>query len=888
LILLKASNALAFMTRRNDKKLSTGMARDVSETYWTLEAGDLLARLETRMEGLPSSEAQRRLLETGPNSTASDSEANVLPLLLRQFGSPLVLVLIFGAGLSFLLRQWTDATIILVIVLASALLGFSQEYRASTALAELKRRLALTARVQRDGVAHDIRAVEIVPGDTVLLSAGNLIPADGIVLTAKDFLVSEALLTGESMPVEKEPGGVAADTPLARRTNCVFSGTSVRSGIATILAVKTGRDTALGDVARRIAAAEPETEFERGVRQFGYLLIRVMLVMVLFVLTVSQALGRPLIDSLLFAVALAVGMTPELLPAIVTVTLSAGARAMAKQGVIVRRLEALENLGSIDVLCTDKTGTLTEGSVTLAAAIDIDGKDGAEIRKLAYLNSAFETGIENPLDQAIVAACEKAGLSAQGFTKIDEIPYDFVRKRLTIVVANDREPGTHLIVTKGTFKSVIAACTRAKIGDAVLPLGETAHQRFEALLKKSGQEGFRVLALAEREVPAQKHYRIEDEQDMTLVGLLLFADPPKPDARQAIADLEALGIRLKVISGDNREVTIHVAQALGLETAHILSGRDIAKMKEEALWHLAEQTDLFVEVDPQQKERIIRALQKRGHAVGYMGDGINDAPALHTADIGISVDQAVDVARQSADIVLLKRDLDVLRLGIESGRRTFANTLKYISITTSANFGNMISMAIATPFLPFLPLLPKQILLNNFLSDVPSVAISTDNVDAEQVRTVERWNIAEVRRFMIVFGLVSSAFDVLTFALLLRVFHADEKTFQTAWFVVSFLTEVAIVLVLRTRAAALHNKPSKLLLATTVLVSVAAVILPGFTPIANLFGFAPIPLLMLIGLFAIVLAYLLATEFAKYWFYRPSRSVSRTTRHKKRPARHLK
>jgi Mg2+-importing ATPase len=864
------------------------MARDVLETYWTLEAGDLLVHLETHMDGLPSSEAQRRLLETGPNATTSESEANVLPLLLRQFGSPLVLVLIFGAGLSFLLRQLTDATIILVIVLASALLGFSQEYRASAALAELKRRLALTARVLRDSVARDIPAVEIVPGDIVLLSAGNLVPADGVVVTAKDFLVTEALLTGESMPVEKEPCIVAVDTPLAKRTNCVFSGTSVRSGIATVLAVKTGGATALGDVARRIAAAEPETEFERGVRQFGYLLIRVMILMVLFVLTVSHALGRPLIDSLLYAVALAVGMTPELLPAIVTITLSAGARAMAKQGVIVRRLEALENLGSIDVLCTDKTGTLTEGSVKLAGALDPDGKENTQVRKLAYLNSAFETGIENPLDQAIVGAGEKAGFSTDGFIKIDEIPYDFTRKRLTIVVASTSEPKRHRIVTKGTFNSVIDVCNSMALGDAVLPLDEPARQRLEALLKKNGQEGFRVLALAAREVPAKKHYDIKDEQEMTLVGLLLFADPPKPEARQAIADLAALGIRLKVISGDNREVTVHVAHTLGLETAHILNGRDIAKMKEEALWHLAERTVLFVEVDPQQKERIIRALQKRGHAVGYMGDGINDAPALHAADIGISVDQAVDVARQSADIVLLKRDLDVLRIGIENGRRTFANTLKYISITISANFGNMISMAVATPFLPFLPLLPKQILLNNFLSDLPSIAISTDNVDAEQVRTAERWNIAEVRRFMIVFGLVSSVFDVLTFALLLRFFHADETSFQTAWFVVSLLTEVAIVLVLRTRAAALHSKPSELLLATTLLVSVAAVILPGFTPIAALFGFAPIPLPMLISLLAIVFVYLFATELAKYWFYRPSRSTPKPIRHGKRRARHLK
>ena len=593
-----------------------------------------------------------------------------------------------------------------------------------------------------------------------------------------------------------------------------------------------------------------------------------MIVMVLFVLTVSQLMGRPLIESLLFAVALAVGMTPELLPAIVTVTLSAGARAMAKQGVIVRRLEALENLGSMNVLCTDKTGTLTEGTVTLAAALDIDSLESADVRHYAYLNSVFETGIENPIDQAIVEAGQKTGLTIADYVKIDEIPYDFVRKRLTIVVQNGQNPKSRLIITKGSFKAILAVCSYARIGGRDTLLNTTTKNRLQALLDKYGNDGFRVLAVATRDAPTQPDYDIKDERDMVFAGFLLLADPPKAESKKAVADLSALGIRLKIITGDNQQVTVHVAKAIGLGARNILTGPEISLMKDEALAVRADKADLFVEIDPQQKERIILALQKRGHAVGYMGDGINDAPALHAADVGISVDQAVDVARQSADLVLLKRDLDVLRLGVESGRRTFANTLKYISITTSANFGNMISMALVTPFLPFLPLFAKQILLNNFLSDIPSIAISKDNVDAELAQNAERWDVREVKRFMIVFGLVSSVFDLITFTLLLKFYVAGEAEFQTAWFVVSLLTETAVVFSLRTRRLVIRSRPSTPLMLVTLVISVVAVAIPYIGPLARLFGFVPLPAPVIVSLLLIVLGYILATEATKHRFYK--------------------
>lgn len=846
-----------------------GTSGDIA--YWGQDPSTLTASLESSPVGLTSFQAATQLDRVGPNSVEDTPRLSALRLLLRQFESPLVLILVFAAVISLVLKQWVDAAIILTIVVGSSLLSFFQEYRASSAVEELKKRLALTARVLRDGVEREVPVKLIVPGDVVLLSAGNLIPADGLVLEAADFLVSEASMTGESFPVEKRPGIVAPDAPITKRTNSVFLGASVRSGTAKVLAVKTGRGTEFGAIAARLKARQPETDFARGVRQFGYLLIRVMILIVLFVLTVNLLLHRPVMESLLFAVALAVGLSPELLPAIISVTLSAGARAMSKRGVIVRRLDAIENLGSMDILCTDKTGTLTEGTLILSDVLDAASRPSDVVRHLAFLNAAFETGIENPLDTAIVAAGERAGLTKQGFTKIDEIPYDFMRRMLTIVVAEEGRPAQHLFVTKGAFANVLAICTAFDRDGTEVPLDAEERARLDAVFEAKGAEGFRVLAVATRRVAAKSDYDREDERDMVFRGFLVFLDPPKADARQTIQNLNRLGIRIKVISGDNRHVTAHLAHAVGLDAESMLTGEDLATLKDEALWHLAPRTDLFVEIDPQQKERIVRALQRTGHSVGYLGDGINDAPALHAADVGISVEEAVDVARESADIILLSRDLDVLRSGVEDGRETFANTLKYISITTSANFGNMISMALVTPLLPFLPLAAKQILLNNFLSDVPSIAISSDNVDPEQVTRPQRWNVAEIRKFMIVFGLVSSVFDILTFALLILVFRASEPTFQTSWFMISLLTELAVVLVLRTHRPVFRSKPSKLLLWSTIAVVGATFAIPFLGTLTSVFGFVPLSISQLVAIVAIVLGYIVATEMTKAWYFRRER-----------------
>lgn len=833
--------------------------------FWSSSPEVLLGELGSSTAGLDTEAARNRLTRAGANLIRDRQERGMAALFLKQFASPLVLILMFGALVSLALRDTADSLIILIIVCGSACLSFWQEARASRAVAALRSRLALTSRVVRGGAELVVPAAELVPGDLLLLSAGNLVPADGRILEACDFLVTEAALTGESLPVEKRPGIIPPEAPIAARTNAVFTGSSVRSGTARVLVVHTGRNSEFGAIARHLQQAEPVTDFERGVRHFGAMLLRLMFLIVAFVLAINQLLGRPVVESMLFAVALAVGLSPELLPAIVTVTLSAGARHLASSGVIVRRLQSLENFGCVSVLCTDKTGTITTGEMVLADALDGSGKPSDDVRRLAYLNAAFETGIANPLDMALVAAGEAARLTTAGVTKIDEIPYDFQRRRLTIVI---EEKGTRLLVTKGAFAEVLAICSSLAGPAGPVELTPARRRALERLFRDKGEDGFRVLAVATRVLEVQPDYTLADERDLVFAGFLDFLDPPKATTAAALQNLKRAGIVTKIVSGDNRHITAHVARAVGLDSDAMLTGEQLYGMSDEALWHHAPRTDLFVEIEPQQKERIVRALQRAGFVVGYLGDGINDSPALHAADIGISVDQAVDVARESADIVLLKPDLDVLRQGVEYGRRTFANTLKYISIAISSNFGNMVSMAIATPLLPFLPLLPKQILLNNFLSDLPALAISTDRVDPELLRRPQRWDVRSVRRFMVVFGLASSVFDFVTFGALLLLFQAGEKRFHSGWFIESLLTQMVVVIVLRTRRFAWHSRPSSLLIAAMLCVVGIALAILFSGPVARTFELGSLTLSQMTSLAAIVVAYLLATEGLKHWFYR--------------------
>ncbi|WP_246135861.1 magnesium-translocating P-type ATPase [Mesorhizobium intechi] len=831
--------------------------------YWSIETNDLLRRLATSVSGLASSEAASRLAKFGRNTPVSTSSASALAVFARQFRSPLVLILIFAACVSAFVGDGQEAVIIGAIVLASCVLSFTQEYGASRATEALKQRISRKAIVLRDGAECSVAAEDIVPGDVIRLSAGNLIPVDGIILDARDFNVSEAVLTGETFPAVKTTGRSAPDAALTQRTNAVFTGTSVRSGTATVLAAATGTRTEFASIAAALERQIPETGFARGIRLFGYLMTEIMLAIVILVFFANLMLHRPLIESLLFSLALAVGLTPELLPAIISVTLARGARTMAADGVIVRRLDAIENLGSMDLLCTDKTGTLTEGVIHLDGWLDVDGNPSTDILLWGRLNATLQTGLKNPLDEAIAGAPGE-GVALAAFTKVDEIPYDFIRKRLSVVVRN--KDAEDLLITKGAVQNVLETCGFVRTAKGLEPLNEVHRAAIDEKFRRWSADGYRVLGLAIRRFEGQKTFSRKDEIDLAFAGFLLFLDPPKKGVKETLAELAQRGIAVKVISGDNRYVAAHLAQAIGLRADRIMTGEELSKLTKSALFAGVQHTDLFVEIDPNQKERIVQALRSRGRVVGYLGDGINDAPALHEADIGISVDSAVDVAREAADIILLKQDLGVLVRGVDDGRKTFANTMKYISITTSANFGNMISMAVASLFLPFLPLLAKQILLNNFLSDVPSLAIASDNVDPDQLHRPRHWDIRFVRRFMISFGLVSSLFDFATFTFLLSFAHATEAAFQTAWFVESLLTELAIVLIVRTHRAFWASRPSPLLAWLTLAVAIVAIMIP-YLPFAAWFGFVPLPLPVLAGLVAITALYLLASEATKRWFF---------------------
>ena len=828
--------------------------------YWSQPPDAVMAQLHGTATGLSAEDASRRLEELGPNSLEARRKATALGLFLDQLKSPLVLILLFAAVVSAIVEEWIDATIVMVVVLGSAVLSFIQEYAASAAVEKLRARVQLKATALRDGQPTSIPAEEVVPGDVVLLSAGSLMPADALVLEAKDFFINQAVLTGETFPVEKKPGLVSGRASLAERTNCVFMGTSVRSGTARALVVQTGVNTAYGQIAKRLELRPPETDFEHGIRHFGYMLTQVMLILILAVFAINVFFAKPVLDSLLFAIALAVGIAPELLPAIITINLSKGAQSMAQHGVIVRRLASIENFGSMDVLCTDKTGTLTEGVVSLDGAFDVHGQPSEEALLDAYLNAHYQTGLANPLDEAITSAPHP---DIAGYVKVDEIPYDFVRKRLSVVVQKD---GQHTLIAKGALEGIVSECSWVRDGSATIPLEDNLRAEIEEHYAQWSAKGYRVLGVATKSVPPQQVYQRSEEQELSFAGFLIFFDPPKPGVQKTIADLARRGVQLKIITGDNRLVASHIAEAVGLKVTDVLTGAELDDLHDEALWHRADSTNLFVEVDPNQKERIILALQKTRHVVGYMGDGINDAPALHAADVGISVDKAVDVAKEAADFVLLEQDLGVLHDGLMQGRVTFANTLKYVFTTTSANFGNMFSMAGASLFLPFLPLLAKQILLNNFLSDFPAMTIATDNVDIELVEKPRRWDTKFIRSFMFVFGIISSVFDYATFGALLYIVRASESEFRTGWFVESLLTELFIALVVRTRKPLFRSRPGKYLWISTLLVTVVAIVLP-YTPLSGILGFVPLPAPVLLLVIGITFLYIVASEVSKRIFY---------------------
>ena len=738
--------------------------------------------------GLTSAEARRRLAEFGENRIRPERRAGALTVFLGQFKSPIILILIAAAIVSLFLEDPTDATLILAIVIVSGLLGFWQEYSATNAVAKLRAMVETTARVLRDGNEAVIPLSEVVPGDVALLGAGAIVPGDGRLLEVRELFVNEAALTGETFPAEK----TLVDPTDGARTE-VYLGTNVVSGSGKIEIVATGKSTRFGKIAESLRLRRPETEFERGVRRFGYLLAEITLLLVLAIFGFNIFLHKPVLDSFLFALALAVGLTPQLLPAIITINLSHGAHRMAQEKVIVKRLAAIENFGSMNVLCSDKTGTITEGNIDIRAAVDARGTECEKSMFYAYLNASNETGFINPIDEAIRA---HPAWDCAGWKKLDELPYDFARKRLSILFEKD---GRRVLITKGALRQILEICSEIEWNDGMRDEIDEQWHRFSS-------EGCRVLAVAYRECGAGlSRIDRETETGMIFLGLIALSDPPKTGIESTVRELRDLGIRLKIVTGDNVLIATHLAEQVGLNTEQVLSGREIQTMSDAALMRQASDVDVFAEIEPSQKERLIFALRKSGHVIGYIGDGINDVSALHASDVSLSVDSAVDVAREAADFVLLEHDLAVLVHGVREGRRTFANTLKYVFAATSANFGNMFSMAGASLFLPFLPLLPKQILLINLLTDFPEMAIASDDVDVELTERPRRWDIHFIRRFMIVFGLVSSIFDYLTFGVLIWL-NATVEQFRAGWFIESIASAALIVLVVRTRRPSFSNR----------------------------------------------------------------------------------
>ncbi len=829
--------------------------------FWSVPAAELLRRLRSTPDGLSGDDARQRLARYGSNRLKPGKRSDAFTLLVSQFKSPIILILLFATGMSFVLHDPVDAAIILAIVLASGLLGFWQERGAANAVEKLLAIVQIKAMAIRDNTPAEIRVEEIVPGDIVVLNAGDVIPGDCLILDSRDLFVDEAALTGETYPVEKSDALVAAETPLAKRTNALWMGTHVISGSAKAVVVLTGRETEFGKVSDRLNLRPQETEFERGVRRFGYLLMEVTLLLVIAIFAANVYLSRPVLDSFLFSLALAVGLTPQLLPAIISINLAHGAKRMASAKVIVKRLASIENFGSMNILCSDKTGTLTEGTVRLQSAVDVEGAPSERVLFHAYLNASFETGFANPIDEAIRT---HRPFDLAGYEKRDEIPYDFLRKRLSILVSHD---GAALMVTKGTVPGVLAVCSSAEVaGGAVVDIA-TVREGISRRFEEYSAKGFRALGIACKSAASESRLGKESEAGMTFLGFLVLFDPPKPGIAETIGLLKGLGVSMKIITGDNSLVASNVIQQVGFHHPRILAGPELHGMSDEALLKRAAEVDVFAEVEPNQKERIILALKKAGNVVGYMGDGINDASALHSADVGISVDSAVDVAKEAADIVLLEKDLGVLVRGVREGRTTFANTLKYVSMATSANFGNMFSMAGVSLFLPFLPLLPKQILLTNLMTDFPEMTIATDDVDADMVARPRRWNIGFIRKFMVTFGILSSVFDYLTFGLLVSVLHSTPEQFRTGWFLESVVSASLIVLVIRTRKPFFRSRPGKFLILATLLVVVATLALP-FTPAARLFDFRPLPMSFVILLGGIVALYIVATEITKKLFYR--------------------
>lgn len=823
------------------------------QRFWHLPILEVFHQLKSRREGLTIHEARARLKVYGHNSLKPPKRGKGIILFLSQFSSPLILLLIGAALLSYFLGGRTDSVIIFSIVVLSGLLGFIQERGALNALEELMQLVENKTSILRNGSEHELSMAQLVPGDLVVLRAGDLVPADCMIVESKHCFVDEAMLTGESAPVEKNESATSLDTPDLKRENALFYGTTVASGMAVAIVVATGRNTQFSSIAERIRFRPPETAFEVGVRNFGYFLLEVTLILVIVIFAFNIFFKRPIIDSFLFSLALAVGLTPQLLPAIIMINLSHGARRMAKKNVVIKRLASIENFGQMDILCTDKTGTITQGKMQLSKAVVHDGTDSDRVAYYGFLNAHFQGGYKNPIDQALLKI---SGNNLDRWRKLDEVPYDFIRKRLSVLLEID---GRKVLICKGAVPNVLSVCDRIELPDGSIVSINASTDQIKTYFEEQSKQGFRTLAVA--------YGDNEQEANLVFLGFLHFFDALKSDVAEAVVELKSKGIQLKIITGDHQSVAMHVAESLKLPHLKLVTGSDLHKITGHALMKIVRECNVFAEIEPNQKEIIILALRKSGHVVGFLGDGINDVSALHSADVGISVHSAADTAKEAADIVLLQRDLSVLCEGVEEGRRTFANTIKYVYMATSANFGNMFSMAGASLFLSFLPLLPKQILLTNLISDFPEVALASDNVDKDTVAHPVKWNLHFIRRFMLVFGCISSVADYLTFAVLIYVCKADETFFRTGWFIESVVSAALIALIIRTKKPFWRSKPSLYLFIAVVSVVLIAPLIP-LSPLGGLFNFAPLPFYFYPYLLGILVFYIASVEIGKHFFFK--------------------
>ena len=846
----------------------------------TLPAAEALQRLGVTEKGLSDEQVETAREEYGSNILSHRKEPGIVMELLQRCRNPLVIQLLVICGVSLLMGDVRAATVVGAMVVLSVVLAYVQEHRSSKAVEKLKAMVQANSLVIRDGKECEIPLAEIVPGDIVILQAGALIPADLRLISAKDFFVSQSSLTGESMPVEKhaESADITGRGVIELQNAC-FQGSNVVSGTARGVVVNTGSKTHFGSIAEKLAGQRAQTSFDRGIAGFTWLMIRFMVVMVAIVFLIVAVTKHNWPEALLFALSVAVGLTPEMLPMIVTVNLSKGAMAMSKKKVIVKRLNSIQNFGAIDILCTDKTGTLTQDRVILEKAVDVTNRDSDDVLRYAYMNSYYQTGLRNVLDRSVLSHTDLD--VERGCGKVDEIPFDFQRKRMSVVV--DYE-GDHVLICKGAVEDIYKVCTHYQIDEEIHLMIDLIKDDLLEEYEDLSRDGYRVLGIAYREFPQSKQvFSVGDESDLILLGYIAFLDPPKGSAAKALASLKRFGVTTKILTGDNALVTRKICKDVGLDEKAVITGDKLLSLDETQLGELAERNNVFARLSPSQKENIITALQKRGHVVGYMGDGINDALSMRAADVGISVDTAVDVAKESADIILLEKSLLVLEDGIIEGRKVFGNIIKYIRMGASSNFGNMFSVVGGSYFLPFLPMAPIQILLNNLLYDASQVGIPSDNVDEEYLKTPRKWNIQNIRRFMVFIGPMSSIFDYATFFLMLYFFNCKlyshpattpemrtyyESLFHTGWFVESILTQTLIVHIIRTnRIPFLQSIASPFLLLTTIIVMIAGAVLP-YLPIGNYFGFVPLPASFWVWIAGFLLCYSVLTHSVKVWFHR--------------------